>query len=482
MRRVALLLLLLLLLLLRPAQVAAEDAVPAPLAATSEPLRIGSVKWRTWIWPTPMRSSNHVALGSLRIGTTVKLKSAKPVSGLKWYAIEPFGYVLADDTTTRDFDTPYWKALSSLAPKDGAWPYRYAWSTGAPMYSRIPTPQEQESAERGMGPKRRFRPLGDWSKSHEVLIGDSADTIALDTVDLFDGHEPVAGSPWHPANPKVRSIPEGSGFSFVKAFRAAGRVWLLTPEMLLVPADRAFVYERSTFSGVELDGQARLPLAWIRGPGAPQLDQELRPTGDVWRNQQHVLLGTEERHDGTRRFRRATNGNWLELTRGVSVVERITALKHGIKSDERWVWASITAGTMVAYDGLKPIWTTMWSGGKGGVPGPGLDPKKYATTEVGVFPIEWKDRVATMSPDQGSPTSFWFADVPHIQYVKAPLALHVAFWHDKFGHLMSAECLNVSAEDGRWLFGFTRPTVPPGWNSIRPHKLSGRSSKFYIVP
>ena len=87
-----------------------------------------------------------------------------------------------------------------------------------------------------------------------------------------------------------------------------------------------------------------------------------------------------------------------------------------------------------------------------------------------------------MSPDKGSPTVFWFPAVPHIQYVHAPLALHVAFWHDNFGNLMSAECLNVSGADGKWLFDFTLPKLPPGWNSIRPHKLSGPSTKIHIIP
>jgi hypothetical protein len=87
-----------------------------------------------------------------------------------------------------------------------------------------------------------------------------------------------------------------------------------------------------------------------------------------------------------------------------------------------------------------------------------------------------------MSPDPGAPTVFWFPDVPHIQYVHAPLALHVSYWHDNFGNLMSAECLNVSAADGRWLFDFTLPSLPPGWNSVRPHALTGASTKFRIVP
>jgi hypothetical protein len=126
------------------------------------------------------------------------------------------------------------------------------------------------------------------------------------------------------------------------------------------------------------------------------------------------------------------------------------------------------------------VWTTLWSAGKGGVPVKGNDPKRYATTETGTFSFQWKDRVATMSPDKGAPTVFFFTDVPHIQYVHAPLALHVTYWHEDFGHLRSAECLNVSPIDGEWLFHWTLPELPAGWNSVRPSKLMGPSTKIVI--
>ena len=490
----------------RPGAATSQAAIAATVVATAartsagaaattpagDRPRIGSVKWRTWIWPTPKRSRNHIALGAVRIGTTVALKSDQPVSGDKWFAVEPYGYIFADDTTTRDFDAPYWKALSSLAPKPGPWPHHHGFSTGAPMYSRVPTPKEQASCELGLGPKRSFKPLGKWSESHEILVlTDPQDAIKPTgpIPSFIRGHEPIEGSPWNPRNPKVKIVPAGSGVAWARSFRAAGRLWLLTPDLLLVPADRVFPYARSSFLGIELKDGRALPLAWVRGERAKQLrlndDGGFSETGQAWSNKTHVLLtGEERKHDGATYLRTREQGGalWVKRSRALGVVKPVTELKFGIKPNERWLQASITGGTMVAYVGLKPVWTTLWSGGKGGIPVRGNDPKKFATTELGIFPIQWKDQVATMSPDKGSPAVFWFPAVPHIQYVHAPLALHVAFWHDHFGQLMSAECLNVSGADGKWLFDFTLPKLPPGWNSIRPHKLSGPSTKIHIIP
>lgn len=467
----------------------------APLLARTAGARstrshVGSIKRRTWIWPTPERSKNHVALGEIRIGTAVELADSEPVSGNKWFAVKPFGYVFADDTTTFDTQDPWYRALASQAPAPGEpYPYRYAYSMGAPMYSRLPTQDEQRAAEQDLGPTRSFRHLGKWAESHEVLVErESGIEPSGPPPSFVRGHAPVAGSPWNPANPKVQHVPAGSGVAYARAFAAAGRTWLLTPDLLLVPADRVFSYRRTPFRGVTLGARTTLPLAWVRGESAMKLEQhgvQFEAASSRWPNKSHVpLTGTHVVKDRRRYWQTREQGgrSWILEDDGVSVVERETELRFGIGSGERWLHASITRGTMVAYDGLEPVWTTLWSGGKGGVPVPGNDPKKHATTEVGIFPLEWKDRVATMSPDPGAPTVFWFSDVPHIQYVHAPLALHVSYWHDRFGYLMSAECMNVSADDGRWLFDFTLPRVPDGWNSIRPHKLSGPSTKIRIVP
>ena len=125
---------------------------------------------------------------------------------------------------------------------------------------------------------------------------------------------------------------------------------------------------------------------------------------------------------------------------------------------------------------------TLFSPGKGGVPAPGLDHTKYATTAMGFFPIEWKDHIATMTNEHGEPKKYWFTDVPHIQYLRAPLAMHVAFWHEDFGNPKSAECVNVSPEDGRWLFDWTLPRDGfEGWGGVRPGDGNGKSTPVIVT-
>jgi lipoprotein-anchoring transpeptidase ErfK/SrfK len=148
---------------------------------------------------------------------------------------------------------------------------------------------------------------------------------------------------------------------------------------------------------------------------------------------------------------------------------------------ERWIEVKILPGTLTAYEGTVPVYATLISPGKGGVPVPGQDHTKYTTTAIGSFPIEWKDHVDTMSSEPREPTVMWFTDVPHIQYLKAPLAMHVAMWHEDFGNPKSAECVNVSPEDGRFLFGWTSPALPEGWGGIRPGDGNGKSTTVVVT-
>ena len=156
-------------------------------------------------------------------------------------------------------------------------------------------------------------------------------------------------------------------------------------------------------------------------------------------------------------------------------------LPRGVGAGDKWIEVKIVPGTLTAYEGARPVYATLISPGKGGVPAPGQDHAKYATTALGTFPIEWKDRVDTMSSEPREPIVMWFTDVPHIQYLRAPLAMHVSLWHEDFGNPKSAECVNVSPEDGHFLFNWTTPALPEGWGGIRPGDGNGKSTPVVVT-
>lgn len=119
--------------------------------------------------------------------------------------------------------------------------------------------------------------------------------------------------------------------------------------------------------------------------------------------------------------------------RDATVAEPISQLPRGVGPAQKSIVVRISQGTLVAYEGLKPVYATLMSPGAGGIPVRGQDPVMASTTPLGTYYVTFKNRATTMSPDMGDGRTFWIADVPHTQYFNPPFALHAAYWHERFG-------------------------------------------------
>jgi len=150
---------------------------PAEKPAPKNGPRIGAIAERAYIYRKP--EAKGLPLGYIRMGTSAPLLSTETVKPEKtkdcprgYLRVAPRGYVCLDPRkTTLDLHDPYFQALAEYAPNnDAAFPYKYAFSNGAPMYSRVPTKEEAEKAEREFGAPGSFVQLAEWSKGHEELI------------------------------------------------------------------------------------------------------------------------------------------------------------------------------------------------------------------------------------------------------------------------------------------------------------------------
>jgi hypothetical protein len=479
----------------RAAPANAKNALDTEAEAKAPPPdnrpRLASTDAFSYIYRTP--EAKDLPLGYVRVGTSVPLRSDKPVAGKDcprgWYAVEPRGYVCLNFTSTLDLKDPYFLALQSVSPTaDAVWYYRYAFSNGAPMYSRIPTREESAREDQKYGPRGAYTQLAEWSRGHEELLMKEP-IVATDPAPAFfaGGKRHIGAGLRSPAVLEWRFIPNGSMVAYAKAFEVEGRVWLLTPDLMLVPADRVRQIRRSTFHGVHLGSGTgvELPLAWNRtkGPKVKYRRQEgkLAPLPDPIPAKTFVPISEDTLTEGGKTFL-AVRGepDTYVAQEDVTVSRARKTLPKGAEPGKKWIEVKILPGTLTAYEGDKPVFATLVSPGKGGVPVPGYDHTRYATTSVGIFPIEWKDHVATMTNEKFEPKIMWFTDVPHIQYLRAPLAMHVAFWHEDFGNPKSAECVNVAPEDGHFLFNWTDPALPEGWGAIRPGSGNGKSTPVII--
>ena len=458
-----------------PSLTAAEPAPPPPPPAEPAKPRLWARAYPTRIYGRP--KVDERLIGLLRYGTSVTLKSTELARGQNcrggFYQIEPRGYVCNNRSVSLDPPQHLVDVAAALAPSAGPMPYRYAFSDGAPMYNRIPTAKEQARREAGMGPTSDRRKPAKHPSSYEGLAQRER-VEATDPIPpfLLDGGK---------MNEKRRTlvkeiIPPRSMLSFTKAFEVEGRTFLLSADHSIVPADRVRLFKPSTFHGTRLGEGVELPIAWMRKTAKPKWRRAAAGTFDKaegeWGAKTFVGLtgASEDSVEGKR-------GKYLETTerdgtgatiwiheKDATVVEKAKRRANGVKPDQKWIVVSISHGTLVAYEGMKPVFATLMSPGRGGIPIKGHDNVQDSTTPLGTYNITFKDKLSTMSPDKpGDKRTNWIADVPHTQYFNPPFALHAAFWHDRFGEPTSAGCVNVSPTDAETLFAWTDPQVPEEW-------------------
>lgn len=453
-----------------PASPPASAAPEAPPPDTRP--RLHSVGFATKIWPKPSKKGQF--LGYVRFGGSVVLKSSEPVVGegcpKGYLAVEPRGYVCRDHTVNTAPSPELREALASLAPRPGPFPFEWAISNQAPMYNRLPTAAEAKRAERGLGPP------GVWQKLHRSHA--AHEELALSDVIVTKGAAPTFLEAGRPVTEErlglVRqTIPLGSMLSYTRAFALDGRPYYLSTDLTVVPADRARRFRPSSFAGVALSSETTLPGAFARREAralyAKASDGSFSKVAELDKQGFVSLTGAREARAGRvfletkRRAGEPPRALFVD-EREVTVVESYGKLPFSVKATDKWIQARISAGTLVAYEGLKPVFATLMSPGKGGVPVKGRDPVQDATTPTGTWRVTFKDRASHMSPDTDPlQRTFWIADVPWILYFAPPFAVHGAFWHERFGEPTSAGCINVSPRDGQWLFEWSDPVVPEGW-------------------
>jgi hypothetical protein len=341
------------------------------------------------------------------------------------------------------------------------------------MYNRVPSPEEQSRAERVLGKPGVFHKLIKALASHADLA--TPDRIAAEgplPAFMADGQPLIEGR----RDLVNQTIPLGSMLSYSAAYDVAGRTFLLSADMTLVPADRVQPYRPSAFHGTKLGGDVALPIAWARKQPRAKWQKDgaggFARTNDTWPARSFVRLsGASEARAGGERMLETLEDDaahagarmWIAES-DATVVTAEAKLAMGVKPDQKWFLVRISQGTLVAYEGASPVYATLISPGRGGVPVAGQDPVEASTTPLGTYSITFKDRAATMSPDK-DPTNrtLWISDVPHTQYFDPPFALHAAYWHERFGEPTSGGCINLSPIDAERLFDWSDPPVPEGW-------------------
>jgi hypothetical protein len=268
-----------------------------------------------------------------------------------------------------------------------------------------------------------------------------------------------------------------SSVAWIRQAHFEGRDFLLTDDLTWVPKDRVVPYEEVTFRGVHLDGRVELPIAFVRFQDAVKYrrqDGELVASDGVFPRLSWVELTGETLVTQDDTFHATKDGHFIagahaavprvrEKTPWGATVGKEDDSGKPERGRATWLDVSVLGGWLVAYEGTKPVFTTMIAPGKGGVPERGRPALETSATPVGRFKITGKFVTATMI----APNDLTHSAVPWAQNFSGPHALHGAYWHDAWGEKKSGGCINLSPQDARFMFDWTEPVIPDGWHGVR---------------
>jgi hypothetical protein len=417
-----------------------------------------------WVGYLSLGASAPLRGGSVEAARTARLRLRAPGT-----RIEPRGYVCAGDAATIDPADPAVVALLRDAPRiDSPWPYDYGESAGTPRYEKLPTLDEQRKAEWDLDAhQKRVAEARDKPNAEGLdksLIGVDLTPAGVPPPDLF---------PFGPAVREARTwVVPGSTVAYNRSFDFGGRTFLLASDKMLVPKDRVRPYPRSQFQGVRLDDKVKLPIAWFRKTPRPKYKREadgsMVATGETWPAKGWTMITGEDVTVGKDRYLVTREEGLFAKADDANVVPLATPPSDKIRQAEgrgTWLDISVLGGWLVAYEKTKPVFATLISPGRGGIPFPGIDPLSTASTPLGNFRVDGKFLWASMVSSTNS--DLVHSEVQYVQNFHGPHALHGAYWHDVFGEPKSGGCINLSPIDSKWIFEFTEPELPKGWYGMR---------------
>ncbi|HZF50533.1 MAG TPA: L,D-transpeptidase [Polyangiaceae bacterium] len=361
------------------------------------------------------------------------------------------------------------------------------------------TSPEQDAPRRGSAARDARLPIfaargGSGCAGRWLQVGPFA-WVCEDAVELTDS------APVHPKARSLRDAKDGLPYSYYFvgpdgsfAYKDLKNADVGEPDMQLEPGFAVAIVEERLVSGVRYGRTYNAlwvpmrDLGPVRSFGFQGEELSVAPTASLipfgWviadRARLRTRLGSPTASpDGRNRFElvpilgstdaagselvQIGDDAWLKATdiRRPSLAEPPSDVD--VAAGERWIDVELATQTLVAYEGKKPVFTTLVATGKGRPASPTVTPK-------GVFRVWIKLLSSDMDnlEDENAARYYRMETVPYVQYFSKGVGLHGAFWHRGFGQVRSHGCVNLAPLDAQRLFWWTSPRLPAGWTAVVP--------------
>jgi hypothetical protein len=381
--------------------------------------KLGSIANRTPIFERP--SAKTKSIGQLHAGALIA-RSPEPLRKTRdcpdgYFGIFPRGYVCLNQGATLDLAHPTLAAMAIRPALDQPLPYTYARTT-----------EETPLLERDL--------------AHEAAVREA------------------------------QKLPKGSGFAVVGSWSA--RLGDAEPERLGLLTNGRFVRaqhlkaaEASSFSGYEIGEDKPLPVAFVvkRGVRRYKADGETYEKDELLDYHATLPLSGKFRTvDGVKYWTLSDKERFVR-NQDVTIIHRRAKFPDFVRENVRWIDVGVILGTLVAYEGQKPVFATLVSSGRDRLGNPELLDAPQAVTKLGTFEVVSKTVSLLDAPPERLGERFALFDVPWAIELSSGQLLHGAYWHDRFGIEHGSGDIMLAPADAQRLFGWVTPDLPKGWHS-----------------
>lgn len=277
----------------------------------------------------------------------------------------------------------------------------------------------------------QFQPL---QKRPNSLLDRTIYAFLYDDADVFSAPSRTA--------PVIRNV--GQGYFYVTIWdrmNINGELWYEINRGEFVHSDDIREVDISGFTGLEITSQPERPFGWFVVNIYPSRSPAGTPDQTLPRLPRYTFFQVFEAvnaSDGWIWYN-IGGGLWIPQT-AVSLVD-VSPRPEPVGEDESWVEVDLYEQTLAAYEGDRMVYATLISSGL----------NRWPTNE-GLFQVWDRWEKTKMSGAEGKIDHYFIEDVPHTMFFDWDIALHGAYWHDRFGYKHSHGCVNMPPRASEWVF------------------------------
>ncbi len=282
-------------------------------------------------------------------------------------------------------------------------------------------------------------------------------------------------------DPSLAAAPKynvGVGFLYVTIqdqISANGQEWFILNPGEYALAKDIRVVQTPDFHGVEINIQPVRPFGWFVQDVTPSTEPDGEPDPNFEKLHRFTFFQVYDAEVGEDNWiwYEIGSGRWVRQTY-VSIVDLNTP-PEDVEEGEFWVEVDLYEQTFAAYEGNRMVYAGLVSSGL----------NKWPTHE-GLFQVFSTYYQTKMSGAEGKVDYYFIEDVPFTMYFdrRNEIALHGAYWHNRYGYKHSHGCVNMPPRDAEWVYYWSEGAPNDLWvwvHTSDPHHYFDKFSGGNLV-